>query len=615
MSTRSRSSSLSKSRLWTVPETALPMETQHQQDKLSSDEHQQRARDLRKQYSAGPDPEAEPDDQEVDDSDGGYGWVVVFAAFATNFIADGVTFTFGVLFVDLLRVFGEAKSHTASVGGLFMAMPLLAGPVASALAERYGCRVVCMVGAVVAAAGMSASAWAHSLAQLLVSFGVVAGAGLALCYVAAVVTVALHFRRRRALATGLAVCGSGMGTLAFAPLSARLLESLGWRPTALALAALFLHIAVCGALMRPPQRKKKNVQSKKTKLKGELVQNKPETKELLSGLRETSAKQSVQHAISPAVRAVARSENENRPFHSVLNIPTWVHAGDQHLPPDVAARAKQREPLSPPPPRAIDRHRHSLTFRGALLPTQTQRTLSCPNLWSEPIFLEYKEQEQPCLSEMVGILAGMVDVSHFADARFSLFAASNFLLYTWYEVPYVFLTDRAVEMGISENDASLLISALGLLNMVGMVILGWMGDRPKVNAVAVYAVCMTVCGLCTAVVPLVHTYIGLMIIACIFGLSISANYTLASIILVEMVSLERFTNGYGLLLLVQGLGNIIGPPLAGWLYDISGSYDLSFYLAGLFIILSGLLLFVLPVCRWCKKLKSLKNVSGNETIT
>lgn len=79
---------------------------------------------------------------EEEAEDGGWGWVVVGAAFVTNLIADGVTFTFGVLFVDLLRHFGEGKSHTASVGGLFMAMPLLVGPVAGAMADRFGCRVV-----------------------------------------------------------------------------------------------------------------------------------------------------------------------------------------------------------------------------------------------------------------------------------------------------------------------------------------------------------------------------------------------------------------------------------------------------------------------------------------
>lgn len=34
---------------------------------------------------------------------------------------------------------------------------------------------------------------------------------------------------------------------------------------------------------------------------------------------------------------------------------------------------------------------------------------------------------------------------------------------------------------------------------------------------------------------------------------------------------------------------------AGWLYDITGTYDLSFYLAGFFIALSGVLLLVMPL--------------------
>lgn len=74
---------------------------------------------------------------------------------------------------------------------------------------------------------------------------------------------------------------------------------------------------------------------------------------------------------------------------------------------------------------------------------------------------------------------------------------------------------------------------------------------------------MFLCGLSTAIVPLITNYWGLCLVAAVFGFSISANYTLASIILVQLVSLERFTNSYGLLLLVQGLASLIGPPLAG----------------------------------------------------
>lgn len=89
-----------------------------------------------------------------------------------------------------------------------------------------------------------------------------------------------------------------------------------------------------------------------------------------------------------------------------------------------------------------------------------------------------------------------------------------------------------------------------------------------------------------------------------FGLFIAANYALTSIILVELITLDRFTNAYGLLLLVQGIANLIGPPLAGWITDMTGNYDLAFYLAGIFIAVSGLLMTILPARGRLRKYRS-----------
>lgn len=96
------------------------------------------------------------------------------------------------------------------------------------------------------------------------------------------------------------------------------------------------------------------------------------------------------------------------------------------------------------------------------------------------------------------------------------------------------------------------------------IFLGWAGDRAWVNASLVYAVCMILCGAVTGLIPMVVTnYWGLCTVSGAFGLFIAANYSLTSIILVEVITLERFTNAYGLLLLVQGIANLMGPPLAG----------------------------------------------------
>ena len=83
---------------------------------------------------------------------------------------------------------------------------------------------------------------------------------------------------------------------------------------------------------------------------------------------------------------------------------------------------------------------------------------------------------------------------------------------------------------------------------------------------------MLLCGLSTAAVPLVpNSYGWLATCSGLFGLCIAANYALAAVILVDLISLERFVNAYGLLLLFQGVANLIGPPLAGRISDVAGN--------------------------------------------
>lgn len=53
----------------------------------------------------------------------------------------------------------------------------------------------------------------------------------------------------------------------------------------------------------------------------------------------------------------------------------------------------------------------------------------------------------------------------------------------------------------------------------------------------------------------------------ITGLFISANYTLASVIILEIMPLSDFIGAYGLLGFVEGIGTLVGPALAGMQND------------------------------------------------
>jgi hypothetical protein len=59
--------------------------------------------------------------------DGGWGWVVMIASFFSNLIVDGVCYTFGIFFTELVDYFGSTKSETALVGALVPGMYLIVG--------------------------------------------------------------------------------------------------------------------------------------------------------------------------------------------------------------------------------------------------------------------------------------------------------------------------------------------------------------------------------------------------------------------------------------------------------------------------------------------------------
>lgn len=77
-------------------------------------------------------------------------------------------------------------------------------------------------------------------------------------YLPAIVSVASWFEERRALATSIAVCGSGVGTFIFAPLTSYLLDIYTFNQTLLVMAGICLNGLIFACLLRTPPRHKAN---------------------------------------------------------------------------------------------------------------------------------------------------------------------------------------------------------------------------------------------------------------------------------------------------------------------------------------------------------------------
>ena len=227
-------------------------------------------------------------------------------------------------------------------------------------------------------------------------------------------------------------------------------------------------------------------------------------------------------------------------------------------------------------------YRKDVFYRGNLarIPVRAIHSKSCPELHLEDIESDSSDEEEDnyCLpvpkllrfsKHMKRLLRMMFDLSILRIPVFILFVISNFVLYFWYDLPYVFLVDYVVEFGIhDEIHAAYLISIVGIVNTIGQVLYGFVGDR-NVNLIALYCVSIILCGFSVLVMPLFKNYIALCIASGMFGLFISANYSLTTVILVQFVGMDKLTNAYGVIMMMQGIANILGPPFAGERYVYS----------------------------------------------
>lgn len=583
--------------------------------------------------------------------DGGYGWVVVFAAFISNMITDGTAFSFGVLYDDLLDYFNESESKTSFVGSIFMGVPLLASPIASALINKYGCRAVSIAGGLVATFGFVLSYFANSIEFLCLSFGLVSGVGLAMVYTPAVVIVAFYFEKKRALATGLSVAGSGIGTLAFAPLVEILTAKYGWRGTILILSGVMLNTCVCGALFRPlsaPEPPVRDDRKTITLPETKLLHHSPTGSDEIAKMRElysdsyshsliqfptyltktnsssSKLKQDDELAASnnelthpnspskhesqfiingalnnrcletPTITISSIHDNEDIRESSVSNgkLRTQTTISDGHQ-----AKSSVSERLHP-------LYRRDIFYKGSLLwiPQQQQstdqnspkRVSSCPEMYIKDTISKNGDEEESneCCQwvHVKRVVKEMLDISIFCQPLYTIFFISNFLLYAWYDIPYFYLPNSASSTGLTDDQGSLIISVIGIGNTIGQVAFGLIADFPQVNNSLVYGIGMFLCGVSILFIPLCKSMLAMCIVGSLFGTFIGANYALCSIIIVDLLSLEKLTNAYGIILCGQGVANLVGPPLGGLLSDYTNSYEATYVTAGACIAISGLMM-------------------------
>lgn len=556
--------------------------------------------------------------------DGGWGWVIVFASFMCNLIVDGIIFSFGTFLPNIAGDFNVSKASVTLVGSLMSGFYLIAGPFASSIANRYGFRLVAIVGAFLGATALALSYFATSVEYLCITYGLLGGIGFGFIYVPSVITVGFYFERWRALATGIAVCGSGIGTFVFAPLSEALIVSLGWRNALLIQSVLVLSCLIYGVLFRPLQPTTlKNL--KDDELGEELVSNptklssatKAKIEETVNKMNKQTNNNSDQDKMYDVYHTIHAPSSINSEYlkEKRLSVPFITQNDKLKSDKSILTRGLSKPNLSLRKSilalsngDKINRpiYREDIFFGQSLtrLPQYTSQgsiayNLSVTRLPTKNDILEEKANSCKCCPEaVIRALTTMLDFSLLKSPSFIILSVGGFFTMMGFYVPFMYLVDRATGH-MPKQTAVLLVSSIGIANTIGRVLCGLLSSFPGVNALFVTNAALTLGGIATIFSGLSLSQEYQFFYTVVFGLAISCFASLRSIIVVDLLGLERLTNAFGLLLLFQGVAAIIGAPLAGAFMDYTGSYNASFYLSGSMILISAIMCYPLNwVNRW-----------------
>ncbi|KAK2815444.1 hypothetical protein Q5P01_025911 [Channa striata] len=186
----------------------------------------------------------------------------------------------------------------------------------------------------------------------------------------------------------------------------------------------------------------------------------------------------------------------------------------------------------------------------------------------------------------------LLDFSVFMDRGFVIYAVAASIMVLGLFVPPVFVVNYAKGLGYEDTTSALLLTILGFVDMFARPLSGILAGMKCVRPRSVYlfSFAMIFNGFTDLIGSQANDYAGLVVFCIFFGMSYGMVGALQFEVLMTIVGTEKFSSAIGLVLLMEAIAVLVGPPGAGRLLDATHQYMHVFLLAGCEVTLSALVL-------------------------
>lgn len=182
---------------------------------------------------------------------------ICIASFLCIFTTCGSVFSFGV-YQELYQTMsqqpntpftGASPAAIDIIGTLSAAFMTIGAPLATAWTKRFSPRIAVLIGAGLSFLSAILASYSQHLWQFILTQGLLMGLGTCFSYMPAATVAPMWFGKRRGLAMGIILSGTGVGGLVWAPVMHILNENLGFRNALRISGSITTALVVVGALV------------------------------------------------------------------------------------------------------------------------------------------------------------------------------------------------------------------------------------------------------------------------------------------------------------------------------------------------------------------------------
>lgn len=491
--------------------------------------------------------------------EGGWGWVIVFAAMCALALTIGQLKSYGILMIAIQESLGTSTTITQWVNGLAFGLSFALAPLASASCNKYGFRSVCMVGSVCAGLGISLSYFGNHIGVLFVTYSLLYGVGCSMIVVTSMTIVTQWFDKRVSIALGITQSGAALGSLVIPLVTDLLLEAYNYQGALLICGGITMNLIVCASLYRP-------LPSPKAKL---------------------SSQSNEQDGVTFVNGGVQDNHSENQPAATVDTTCTNSRQGKQCY-----AETDGGEEI------AVKNHDGS---NGSKV---THYHSSYSHL-ETPV--EANEEKQPSTPHSADDNTNHADkLFHWdllKDVQYMTLAIAMVLFYFTYSTTYVLLPTKSKETReVEENPPSAiedagLVSTLSLIEMAFRIIWGFVYAHKIMHRQTVkagsFATLLCLTAIMTTLIWFISTSKQLLVWTIIQGVLVGGCHAPPFVLMLSMNGPEKMASSIGLLQLLQSSALFLGPLLTGSLTDATGSVNAAFMSLAVSMLLASILIAAL----------------------